>query len=78
MTENPEGRLGPPLNLAAVVEFQVLGPLEVSRAGTRVDVGAGRQRALLALLLVHAGVFADLDEFWGFEKALCVVDGGPH
>lgn len=35
--------------------FGVLGPLEVARAGRQVHVPAGRRRAVLACLIVHAG-----------------------
>jgi DNA-binding SARP family transcriptional activator len=60
--------LGSTLNLASVVDFRVLGPFEVAEAGVPIDVGAGRQRALLALLVLHAGevISTDriLDELW--------------
>jgi DNA-binding SARP family transcriptional activator len=36
------------------VEFKVLGPLEVLDGGRPVDLGAPRQRALFAFLLLHA------------------------
>jgi len=36
------------------MEFRILGPLEVEDSGRLVSVGGGRQRALLALLLLHA------------------------
>jgi peptide/nickel transport system substrate-binding protein len=51
------------------VEFRILGPLEVQDGGRRVQVGAGKQRAVLAILLLHANdvVSADrlVDELWG-------------
>jgi DNA-binding SARP family transcriptional activator len=51
------------------MEFRILGPLEVETSGHPVLVGGPRQRALLALLLVHAGevVSTDrlVDELWG-------------
>ncbi|MFI0538636.1 BTAD domain-containing putative transcriptional regulator [Streptomyces sp. WSLK1-3] len=37
------------------VRFQVLGPVRVWRAGLELDLGFPQQRALLALLLAHAG-----------------------
>src|SRR5947209_2429385 len=37
------------------MRFLVLGPLEARLDGRELELGAGRQRALLALLLVHAG-----------------------
>jgi YVTN family beta-propeller protein len=36
------------------IEFRVLGPFEVSERGHVLEVGAGKQRALLALLLLRA------------------------
>jgi DNA-binding SARP family transcriptional activator len=38
----------------ALVEFRILGPLEVSGAGGEIQLGARKQRGLLALLLLHA------------------------
>jgi DNA-binding SARP family transcriptional activator len=50
------------------MEFQVLGPLEVHRHGGRVALGPAKQRALLAILLVHANelVASDrlIEELW--------------
>ena len=40
---------------AAVVEFRILGPLEVLDGATRVAVPGAKERALLADLLLHAG-----------------------
>jgi DNA-binding SARP family transcriptional activator len=37
------------------VEFRILGPLEVLRDGEPVMLGGARQRAVLAVLLLHAG-----------------------
>jgi len=52
-----------------VLQFRILGPLEVERDGELVRLGGKKQRALLALLLVHAGelMSADrlVDELWG-------------
>ena len=52
-----------------MLEFKILGPLEVIRDGEAVSLGGERQRALLALLLVHAGevVSTDriVDRLWG-------------
>jgi hypothetical protein len=36
------------------VDFRILGPLEVRDADRVLPIGAGKQRALLALLLVNA------------------------
>jgi DNA-binding SARP family transcriptional activator len=50
------------------IKFCVLGPLQASVDGRSVPVGGGRQRALLALLLVHAGEVVSRDrlieELW--------------
>ena len=43
------------------MRFCVLGPLEAYADGRSVPVGGGRQRALLALLLVHAGEVVSRD-----------------
>src|SRR5215210_9467942 len=51
------------------MEFRILGPFEVSERGQLLEVGAGKQRALLVLLLLHAGdvVSTDrlIDALWG-------------
>ena len=51
------------------LEFRILGPFEVSERGRPLDVGAGKQRALLALLLLREGeaVSSDrlIDALWG-------------
>jgi hypothetical protein len=49
--ENPLGRVEVGMNDATV---RILGPLEFWLAGKRVGLGGGRQRALLALLALHA------------------------
>jgi len=52
-----------------VVQYRVLGPLEVVGAGGPVALGSFQQRAVLALLLVHApevvSVDQLIDELWG-------------
>ncbi len=51
------------------MRFQILGPLEVADANGTLDVGAGKQRALLALLILHANEVVSVDrlvdELWG-------------
>ena len=51
------------------MEFHILGPLEVVRQGRALEIGAGKQRTLLAVLLLHANevVSTDrlIDELWG-------------
>jgi YVTN family beta-propeller protein len=53
------------------VEYRVLGPLEVRDGGESLPLAGAKQRALLALLLVHANrvVSRDrlIDELWGDE-----------
>ena len=43
------------------MEFQILGPLEVRREETLVALGAAKQRALLAILLIHANELVSSD-----------------
>ena len=54
------------------MEFRILGPLEVLDDGRTVDVGAAKQRALLAVLLLNANrvVSSDrlIEALWG-ERA---------
>ena len=54
------------------MEYRVLGKLEVVRDGQTIEVGAVRQRALLALLLTAPNsVFSTdriLDELWGLGR----------
>ena len=55
----------------SLVEFRILGPLEVLRDGEPLEVGPHKKRSLLALLLLHANrvVTTDhiLEELWGDE-----------
>jgi YVTN family beta-propeller protein len=50
------------------MEFRILGALEVRDGGRRVPLGAGKQRATLAILLVHANQIVPterlVDELW--------------
>ena len=43
------------------MEFEILGPVTVRRDGEPVALGGPRQRALLALLLVHGDEFVPTD-----------------
>ena len=56
------------------LEFRVLGPLEALVDGAPARLGGPRQRALLAVLLVHANevvpVARLVDEVWGDEPPL--------
>jgi DNA-binding SARP family transcriptional activator/ABC-type branched-subunit amino acid transport system substrate-binding protein len=51
------------------MEFRILGPLEVSEAGRNVAVGGGKQRVVLALLLLHPNEVLSkdrlIDALWG-------------
>ncbi len=53
------------------MDFRILGPLEVLAEGRLLDVGGGKQRSVLALLLLHANevVTSDrlIDELWPDE-----------
>jgi DNA-binding SARP family transcriptional activator len=53
------------------MDFQILGPLEVRREGQPVPLGAAKLRALLAILLLHAGEVVSserlIDGIWGDE-----------
>jgi len=53
------------------MEFRILGPLEVLAEGEPVALGGSKQRALLAVLVLHPGetLTADrlIDELWGEE-----------
>ncbi len=53
----------------SVIEFRVLGPLEVLRDGEPVRILGDKERALLALLVIHGGevVSTDqlIDQLWG-------------
>ena len=55
-----------------MVEFRILGPLEVARDGVPIVLGAAQQRALLAVLVLHRGAAVStdrlIDELWG-ERA---------
>src|SRR4051812_48621613 len=56
---------------ASVMDVRLLGPVEVSMDGRRLPLGAAKQRALLAMLAVHANstVPADvlMEGLWGEE-----------
>ena len=51
------------------MEFRILGPLEIAEGDRQLHVSGTRERALLAILLIHAGevVSADrlIEELWG-------------
>jgi DNA-binding SARP family transcriptional activator/ABC-type branched-subunit amino acid transport system substrate-binding protein/streptogramin lyase len=43
------------------VDYRILGPLEVSESGRLVELGGGRQRALLAILLLRRNEVVSID-----------------
>ncbi|HEX2235852.1 MAG TPA: BTAD domain-containing putative transcriptional regulator, partial [Actinomycetota bacterium] len=53
------------------MRFHILGPLEVERPGGIITIGARKQRAVLALLVINAGRIVSLDriidDIWGEE-----------
>src|SRR6476620_3008594 len=60
-----------------MTEFRVLGPLEVVEHGSPLALGGGKQRALLAVLLLHANEVVSterlIDELWGEAPPLTVT-----
>lgn len=65
-----------------VIEFRVLGSLEVVDQDRALPLGSPRQRALLAALLVHRGTAVSvdrlIDELWGEQppaSAIKIVQG---
>src|SRR3954470_25062511 len=56
---------------AWVIEYRVLGPLEVREGDRPLPLGGAKQRALLALLLLNANRVVSrerlIDEVWGDE-----------
>jgi DNA-binding SARP family transcriptional activator len=49
--------------LRPVLEFRILGPLEVIENGIPVPLGGPKQRAALAILLLHANRVVSIDRF---------------
>jgi DNA-binding SARP family transcriptional activator len=66
---------------ASGMEFRILGPLEVLEEGRAVALGGSKQRALLAVSLLHANepLTTDrlIDELWG-EHAPCTAAKAVH
>src|SRR3954447_24327085 len=52
-----------------LMEFRILGPLEILEKGRQVSVHRGKEQALLAYLLLHANELVPtdrlIDELWG-------------
>jgi YVTN family beta-propeller protein len=65
-------------NSAAPVhlEFRILGPLDVVRDGSPIPLGGAKQRAVLAVLVLHAGEIVPLerliDDVWGDDPPASV------
>jgi DNA-binding SARP family transcriptional activator len=59
------------LDRPGLLQFRVLGPLEVWRGGGRLALGGERQRSLLALMLV------DANELVTTEQVADQLLGGP-
>src|SRR2546430_846252 len=61
----------PEKGLGGVVDFRLLGPVELWVAGRRIELGHARQRCVLAVLLIEAGQVvtarALIDRGWGHE-----------
>lgn len=51
----------PGASCSVVLEYRILGPLEVASNGTGADLGRPQQRALLAILLLHANEIVSVD-----------------
>ena len=51
------------------MEFRILGPLQVFEGERELPLGSAKERALLAVLLLHAGAIVSRDrlieELWG-------------
>jgi DNA-binding SARP family transcriptional activator/streptogramin lyase len=51
------------------MDFRILGPLEVAEHGSEIPLGVGRERAVLAILLLHRNevISVDrlIDDLWG-------------
>ena len=56
------------------MEFRILGPLDVVAEARPLELGRRKQRAVLAILLVHANGVVGLDqlvaELWGRSRQL--------
>ena len=63
------------------MEIRILGPLEVSADGRIVELGAGRQRALLALLVLRAREVVPTDhlieDLWGGSPPPTAANAPP-
>ena len=59
------------------MEYRVLGPIEAAADGRTITIGAGKQRALLALLVMHANTAVSVDRIiealWGAQPPASAV-----
>ena len=55
------------------MQYRILGSIAVAKDGTEVVLGGGKQRALLALLLLHANEALStdrlIDQLWGESRS---------
>jgi DNA-binding SARP family transcriptional activator len=65
-----------PAQATASVQFRILGPLAAYRDGETLALGGERQRALLAVLLVHANETVSTDRL--IEQLLGPSASGPN
>jgi len=60
------------------LEFRILGPLEVCEGGGLLEIGAGKQRALLAVLLLEGGAAVPverlIDALWNEDPPASAVN----
>ena len=59
------------------MHFKILGPLEVYDGDRLLELGGARQRALLAMLLIHAGEVVSSDQLLAELWASASDDGSP-
>ena len=59
------------------MHFKILGPLEVYDGDRLLELGGARQRALLAMLLIHSGEVVSSDQLLAELWASGSDDGSP-
>ena len=74
-----ESRYGRAERRDHVMEFRILGPLEVTQDGRALELGATKQQTLLAVLLLHAGEIVSptrlMTELWGEDPPSTATKG---
>jgi transcriptional regulator with XRE-family HTH domain len=77
MTDHDAVGRRPPMTRLGGVLVEILGPMAAWRDGSRVRLGSARQRAVLGLLALHAGMTlhreAIIDLLWGDEPPASAV-----